>query len=75
VLDVPYRRLPRDDIATWGSALIAGHAVGLIPDMAEAAARASEPKGTAMSPRPENVARYRKIVPDYIVWQDSMDAR
>ena len=34
---------PRADIATWGSALVAGHAVGLIPDLAEAAARASEP--------------------------------
>ena len=75
VLDVPYRRLPRDDIATWGSALVAGHAVGLIPDMAEAAARASEPKDTAVSPRPENVASYRRLVQDYIAWQDSMDAR
>jgi xylulokinase len=75
VLDVPYRRLPRDDIATWGSALIAGHAVGLIPDMVEAAARASEPRESAVAPRPENVASYRRIVPDYIAWQDAMDAR
>jgi xylulokinase len=37
VLGLPYRKMGRDDLATWGSALIAGHAVGIFPDLAEAA--------------------------------------
>jgi xylulokinase len=40
VLGLPYRKLARDDLATWGSALLAGHAVGIFTDLA-AAARAS----------------------------------
>jgi len=37
VLGIPYRKLARTDLATWGSALIAGHAVGIFPDLALAA--------------------------------------
>lgn len=47
VLGIPYRKLARDDLATWGSALIAGHALGLFPDLAVAAkacARTGEPR-------------------------------
>ena len=40
VLGLPYRKLARNDLATWGSALLAGHAVGIFTDLA-AAARAS----------------------------------
>jgi xylulokinase len=75
VLGVPYRRLPRDDIATWGVALVAGHAVGLIPDIVEASARASEPTEPAMLPRPQITERYRSIRQDYAAWQQSMDHR
>lgn len=75
VLGVPYRRLARDDIATWGSAIVAGHAVGLIPDMAKAAARASAPIGAAAQPRPETTEIYRQIIRDYVEWQRGMDQR
>ena len=37
VLGLPYRKLARGDLATWGSALIAGHAVGIFTDLAAAA--------------------------------------
>jgi xylulokinase len=37
VLGVPYQKLTREDLATWGSAQIAGHAVGIFPDLAAAA--------------------------------------
>jgi xylulokinase len=73
VLGVPYRRLPRDDIATWGVAMVAGHAVGLIPDISEAAARASAPNEPPIAPRPEVTQAYRPIVRDYLAWQRSMD--
>ncbi len=39
VLGLPYIRLGRDSTATLGSAVVAGHAVGLYPDMAAAARR------------------------------------
>jgi xylulokinase len=75
VLGVPYRQLPRDDIATWGVALVAGHAVGLIPDLSAASVRASEPIEPATLPRPEISERYRFIHRDYAAWQGSMDCR
>ncbi|MGE5508167.1 MAG: xylulokinase, partial [Chitinophagales bacterium] len=43
VLGVPYVQLDRDEIAVWGAALIAGHAVGLYPDLARAASAGIRP--------------------------------
>jgi xylulokinase len=73
VLGVAYRRLARADLATWGAAIVAGHAVGLIPDMAEAAARASEGTEPAIVPEPAASSAYRSIVNDYIEWQKGLD--
>ena len=72
VLGVAYRRLARADLATWGAAIVAGHAVGLIPDMAEAAARASEGTEPAITPEPAANSAYRSIVKDYIEWQKGL---
>jgi xylulokinase len=41
VLGVPYARLARGEFSCWGAALVAGAAVGLYDDLAEAAARAT----------------------------------
>jgi xylulokinase len=73
VLGVRYRRLDRPDIATWGAALVAGHAVGLIPDMAEAARRTSEPHTPAVEPHAEITRMYRPIVERYVAWQKGLD--
>lgn len=75
ILGLPYRRLARADIATWGSAIVAGHAVGLIPDMAEAAIRASEPSEAPILPAPATHSAYRDIVEDYIEWQEGLDRK
>jgi xylulokinase len=75
VLGVPYRRLPRADIATWGSAMVAGSAVGLIPDLAETAARTSEPTDAPVMPDAETTAAYSPIVRSYIAWQRELDRR
>ncbi len=75
ILGVPYQRLPRADIATWGSALVAGHGVGLIPNIAEAAARASEPSEAPIMPAPAARAAYSRVVKDYIEWQKGMDRK
>ena len=42
VLGLPYRKLVRNDLATWGSALLAGHAVGIFTDLAAAAKASAE---------------------------------
>jgi xylulokinase len=75
VLGVPYRRLDRADLGTWGMALVAGHAVGLVPDLAATAAETSEPHEGAIMPREEVTAAYRPIVERYAEWQRGMDRK
>ena len=52
VLGVPYQRLQRAEFGTWGSALIAGKAAGLFPDLAETAALHAQPAGAPLQPNP-----------------------
>jgi len=54
-------------------ALVAGHAVGLIPDIATAAARSSEPEEAAFASSPTATAAYQPIIQSYIDWQRSLD--
>jgi xylulokinase len=75
VLNVAYRPLARADLATWGAAIVAGHGVGLIPDMAEVAARSSQPDGDAVTPEPVTHGKYLPMVRAYIDWQRSFDRR
>ncbi|MHB0874696.1 MAG: FGGY-family carbohydrate kinase [Anaerolineae bacterium] len=72
VLDVPYRRLRRPEFATWGSALVAGRAVGLVEDIASAASVASLPDGAPAYPRPEAVAVYARLAQRYAAWQTTL---
>lgn len=64
VLGQPYARLERKDMSALGSAIIAGHAVGLFDDMAATAHRfAGEQE--QFYPRLENHALYRPYVDFY----------
>ncbi len=69
VLGVPYQRLKRSEFATWGSALVAGHAVGLFDNLADVAAGTTERRGAPVRPRPEVHAAYRPLIQDYIDWE------
>lgn len=71
VLGVPFQRLHRSEFATWGSALIAGYAVGLYDDLAEAAATTTAPKGEPMRPRPGHHETYRELSQHYQGWQQT----
>ncbi len=73
VLDVPFQRLKRSEFATWGCALIAGHAVGIFPDLAEAAARTTEPDGAAIAPSPDR-GSYEPLIDAYMAWQDTLSS-
>ncbi len=69
VLRVPYQRLERSEFATWGSAMVAGRAVGLFDDLAETAMRTTEAKGEPVEPRPEVVEVYKGLADRYIGWE------
>jgi xylulokinase len=70
VLGVPYRRLARSEFATWGGALIAGHAVGLYDDLAERAWATSQPEDTPVVPETAAHEQYKPLVEKYINWQE-----
>jgi xylulokinase len=64
VLGLPYVRLALPDAATLGGAIVAGHAAGLIPDMASVARRAARP-GARYLPDAAAHDRYRACVGAY----------
>ncbi len=64
VLGVPYVPLRRHDVTTWGCAILAGHAAGIFPDMAEVARRSVE-QGEMVAPRPAVTAYYAGYVQAY----------
>ncbi len=72
VLGVPYQRLKRAEFATWGSALIAGHAVGLFGDLAAVASATSERQGEPARPRTEVTAIYATLSHAYRLWQEEL---
>jgi xylulokinase len=72
VLGVPYQRLKRSEFATWGSALIAGYAVGLFGNLVETAEATTERRGEQIRPKPETHQVYRQLTDRYISWQQSL---
>ena len=72
VLGVPYQRLERSEFATWGAALIAGHAVGLYPDLASAADEVARRRGALIAPRSEMTAAYAPLAARYASWQRTL---
>jgi xylulokinase len=72
VLGVPYQRLRRSEFATWGCALIAGYAVGIFDNLAEAAVSTTQVDGDPVRNRPEMTARYRDFADRYVAWQATL---
>jgi len=64
VLRVPYVSIDRAEPATWGAAMIAGHAAGLYPDLAQVAAEQARPV-SRISPEAEIMARYQAYLQEY----------
>ncbi|HEX2017562.1 MAG TPA: FGGY family carbohydrate kinase [Aurantimonas sp.] len=65
-LGIDYRTLQREEFGTLGSAIVAGHAVGLFPDMAETARRFAGSPVAETKARPEATAAYASYVDAYI---------
>ena len=72
VLGVPYQRLNRSEFGTWGCALIAGRAAGLIDDLPVKAFESTQPDGKAVTPDPDNHERYIPITKKYIELQQNL---
>jgi xylulokinase len=70
VLGVPYQRLKKAEFATWGCALIAGHAVGVYDNLADASEQVAETRGKQVRPRPEVHRVYQANIEKYIGWQN-----
>jgi len=64
VLGLPYVRLQREDVGALGCAVMAGHAVGIYPDMATAATKFAKTAGR-IEPRPEQHRKYQPYVAAY----------
>jgi len=72
VLGIPYQRLQRSEFGTWGSALVAGKAVGMFDDLAEQASRAAAPHGAPLLPHGGRHAVYQPLARQYIVMQQTL---
>jgi xylulokinase len=73
VLDVPHATCAnRSDFASLGSAVVAGHAVGLFPDMAETAKRFTEITQD-VQPRPGYTEAYRPFAEFYAGLYDRVE--
>jgi xylulokinase len=70
VLNLPYQRLQRSEFGTWGSAMIAGKAVGLYTDLAQVAQEAASLRGGPVHPDPATRQAYDRQVQKYIGLQD-----
>jgi len=64
VLELPYVRLNRTEFGCWGAALVAGHGVGLFPDLA-AASESSTCVKERYDPIPEDRPIYGRMVGIY----------
>jgi xylulokinase len=62
---LPYERLQREDVAALGCAIMAGHAVGLYPDMAATARRLAQTI-SRVEPRRAYHEHYQDYVAAYI---------
>jgi xylulokinase len=69
VLYIPYQRLQRAELGTWGSAMIAGKAVGLFSDLAETAYQHASVEAESFQVDPAIHAAYLPLVDQYVRWQ------
>jgi xylulokinase len=66
VLGVPYQRLQGNEFGTWGAAMIAGKAAGVIDDLAAHATNCAVPYSAPACPRSEIHEIYQPLVEKYI---------
>jgi xylulokinase len=70
ILGVPYRRMRMPESATWGCALIAAKATGLISDLAAAATEYAPMCAEVIDPDTADRAAYHRGLHAYLKWQE-----
>ena len=73
VLNVTYYRLQGKAFGTWGAAMIAGKAVGLINDLADYAFRHAKLSKNHFMPNKDNHFAYQSIIERYVQMEDMLD--
>jgi len=73
VLGVPYQRLAGNEFGTWGAAMIAGKAAGVIDNLAEHARRNAFPDRDAVKPDQDRHQVYEPLVLKYIRMQEMLE--
>lgn len=69
ILDVPYRKVLRSESATWGAALIAGKASGVVGDLAEGALASAPVSQERLEANAALRAPYDQAFERYLNWQ------
>lgn len=72
VLGVPYQRLAGNEFGTWGAAMIAGKAAGVIDDLKEHAWKTSHTEGSPFIPLEPQQETYKPLVEKYIRMQSML---
>jgi xylulokinase len=73
VLNVPYQKLKGNEFGTWGAAMIAGKAAGLISDLAEHAEQTAILYGKPSFPSQTNHEVYLPLIEKYIILQQVLN--
>ena len=73
VLNVPYQRLKGSEFGTWGTAMIAGKAAGLIDDLGTHAEKSAIVNGDPSFPSKENHEIYKPIIERYIAMEQVLN--
>jgi xylulokinase len=73
VLGVPYQRLAGSEFGTWGAAMIAGKAAGLIPDLADHAQKCALRDGKPAKPSEDAHSAYKPMIERYIALQQTLN--
>ncbi len=74
VLGVRVQRLTGNEFGTWGAAMIAGKAAGIISDLVEHASRTAIPEGKPILPDQERHQRYMPLADKYIEMQNLLNS-
>ena len=72
VLNVPFQKLQANEFGTWGAAMIAGKAVGLIRDLASHAEQTAIPHGSPALPSQTNQEIYLPLIEKYIALEETL---
>lgn len=73
VLGLPYQRLAGNEFGTWGAAMIAGKAAGVIDNLTDHAARTARAEGEPARPDTARFKLYQPLVAKYIRMQAMLE--